>query len=151
MYRSVTSAVTYQEGGYAFPTCGMLILREELRLWLQLQNLQLFAPCCWVSSLPDKGVLTSWPVEESPKIFWRFWSCLSKSRGPETHIGRQPGNTGQNRWCNMVEASSFQERVQILTHNFAMSLSHLKSPHHPKGCLLSVTWTGSRWIYNSVP
>lgn len=80
-----------------------------------------------------------------------FGVVYQKSRSPETHIGRQPGNTGQNRWCNMVEGSSFQEGVQILTHNFAMSLSHLKCPHHPKACLLWVTRTGSCWIYNSVP
>lgn len=46
----------------------MLILRRELKLHLQPQNLQLFAPCCWVSSLLDKGAVTSLPVEESPKI-----------------------------------------------------------------------------------
>jgi len=109
VHETVISEIIYQNGEYRFSTSSMLILRKELKLQLQPQNLQLFASFCCVSGLPDKGTLTSSPVEESPKISSEgFKVVYQKAEVPETHTGRQPGNTGQKRCCNTVEASDYQ-------------------------------------------
>lgn len=112
---------------YQTLTPSMLILEKELQLYLQPQNLQLFAPCCWVSSLPDKGALTSSPVEESPKISSEaFGVVYQKAEVQKPTQGGSLGIQAKEDAVTWWRLPTTNKGVQVSIYNFGMPLNHLK-------------------------